>query len=528
MTTQRLVLLVSLAFTLFYNVALFRNLLNVYGAGPDGWLMVAIVSLVLTALTALVLAIICHRVTVRPVLVLLVLVAAGCSYFMDSFNVVIDYLMIQNVVETDAGEIRDLITLLAIAYFFVLGVLPAVWIWRVPLQRRRFLVEAMASLKTIGVSLVVVVTVGLAFGSDVATFLREHKSVRYYANPLTVVWSTSQFVQAGLAAPVDGTRQPIALDATSDRAGPRKLMILVVGETARGDHFSLNGYERKTNPELSDHDVVSFRHVTSCGTTTAYSLPCMFDSHNADAFEPDEARSTENLLDVLARAGVEVLWRDNNSDSKGVAVAIPYEDYKRPDVNPLCDAECRDEGMLADLSDYIASASGDVLIVLHQMGNHGPAYYKRYPAEYERFVPACHTTELGDCEAGEIVNAYDNAILFTDHFLAKTIEFLQPYDGEFDPMLLYASDHGESLGEKGLYLHGMPLFMAPKEQREVAMMFWSPRDRLRDQLRAEVDMPLSHDNLFHTVLGLMNVRTQLYDPALDFSALAQEPSGFAD
>ena len=528
MTTQRLVFLAAVAFTLLYNVALFRNLLHVYGDGSGGWLMVVIVALVLTSLTALLLSIVCHRGTVKPVLMLLVIVAAGCSYFMDSFNVVIDYLMIQNAVETDAGEIQDLITLPAIAYVIVLGILPAIWIWRLPLQKRRLLAEATGSLKMMGGSLVVIAAVGLAFGSDVATFLREHKSVRYYANPLTFVWSASQFVQTGLAAPMDETRQPIALDATLDRTGPRKLMILVVGETARGDHFSLNGYERETNPELSDHDVISFRRVTSCGTTTAYSVPCMFDSHNADAFEPDEARATENLLDVIARAGVNVLWRDNNSDSKGVAAAVPFEDYKRPGVNPVCDTECRDEGMLAGLSDYIASASGDVLIVLHQMGNHGPAYFKRYPAGYERFVPACHTTELGDCETREIVNAYDNALLYTDHFLAETIEFLQSYEGDLDPMLLYASDHGESLGEKGLYLHGMPLFMAPKEQREVAMVFWSPSEELRERLRSNVETPLSHDNLFHTVLGLMDVRTQLYDPALDVAGSAPTAPGFAD
>ena len=168
----------------------------------------------------------------------------------------------------------------------------------------------------------------------------------------------------------------------------KELVIVVVGETARADHFALNGYPRPTNPRLAgESQLISFNNVSSCGTSTAISVPCMFAFNDRRSFDVDESRYLENALDVIARAGVDVLWRDNNSSSKGVADRVEYQDYKSRELNPVCDEECRDIGMLQGLQAYIDSRPKDVLIVLHQMGSHGPAYYKRYPPEFEKFTP---------------------------------------------------------------------------------------------------------------------------------------------
>jgi lipid A ethanolaminephosphotransferase len=304
---------------------------------------------------------------------------------------------------------------------------------------------------------------------------------------------------------------------------------MVVGETARADRFSLNGYERRTNPLLARLGVISFTDFSSCGTSTAISVPCMFDIHERENFSSSESAATENALDVLRHAGVTVLWRDNNSNSKGVADRIAIEDFHSPETNPVCDTECRDVGMLSGLREYIdRQQSGDILIVLHQMGSHGPAYFKRYPDEFHVFVPTCDTKQLDDCSESEIGNAYDNSILYTDYFLSQVIELLRSYDDRFETVMLYASDHGESLGESGIYLHGLPYWLAPDAQTRVPVILWFGRNyhdvdvAAMRQLR---DEPLSHDNLFHTLLGLFEIDSGVYDGNLDLLQKARDLGG---
>jgi lipid A ethanolaminephosphotransferase len=211
----------------------------------------------------------------------------------------------------------------------------------------------------------------------------------------------------------------------------------------------------------------------------------------------------ENALDVLSDNGVEILWRDNNSDSKDVATRMRYEDFKTPTFNTVCDAECRDVGMLKGLDQFIASKKGkDILIVLHQMGNHGPEYYRRYPKAFEQFTPTCKSGELSTCTQQEVDNAYDNAILYTDYFLSEVIRFLRQYDNSYETAMLYVSDHGESLGEHGFYLHAAPYMIAPQEQTHVPAIVWMGKhfDYNLDQLRPFQDYPFSHDDVFCSLL----------------------------
>jgi lipid A ethanolaminephosphotransferase len=245
----------------------------------------------------------------------------------------------------------------------------------------------------------------------------------------------------------------------------------------------------------------------------------MFAPDAGSGSSPGRAAASENLLDVLQHAGVNVLWLDNNSDSKGVALRAPYRNFRSPEANPVCDAECRDVGMLSALQDHIdAHPKGDILIVLHQMGNHGPAYFKRYPKEFERFTPACRNADLSRCSREEIDNAYDNAILYTDHFLGRVISLLERNDGRFETALFYVSDHGESLGEKGIYLHGLPSAIAPQAQLHVPAVMWFGRsfdDVDVPALAAKRGARFTHANIFHTVLGFMEIESSVYRVELD-------------
>lgn len=316
--------------------------------------------------------------------------------------------------------------------------------------------------------------------------------------------------------------EPMGLDAkVSKEDHARDLVILVLGETARSDRFSINGYNKKTNPLLEKEDVISFKKFYSCGTSTAESLPCMFSNLGHDNYKRSEALAKENILDVLTHSGdIKILWRDNNSDSKGVATRIEYEDFRLSSNNTICDEECRDIGMLNGLQSFVdTTKTKDILIVLHQMGSHGPAYYKRVPKPFDKFKPGCMTNELKNCSLEQINNSYDNTILYTDYFLSEVIKFLKHNSTKFETAMFYVSDHGESLGENGLYLHSLPYFIAPIEQKNVPAIFWiSPKLKKEinfSNLKYKSHNTYNHDYIFNTLLGFFEVKTKLYNPKLD-------------
>lgn len=524
-TGNALILAVAAFLLAFANFSFFSNVLKTYPPAADNLPALLSLAVVFGAVTVLLLALLCIGRLTKPVLAVFLLLAAPAAYFMDSYGVIINDEMLQNVAQTNAAEARDLLNLKLLAYVVLLGIVPAVLVARLPVRRRGWRTELAARLKLLAAALAAIVGLGLLFGSFYASFLREHKSLRSYANPAYPLYSAVKYLNGRFAAPASKIVVPIGTDA---RQRPedlhRELIVLVVGETARGDHFSLNGYGRETNPLLARQDVVSFSNFHACGTSTAVSVPCMFSlAGNAGS----KGETLENVLDVLQRAGVNVLWLDNNSDSKGVALRVPYRDYKSPGVNPVCDVECRDEGMLAPLQDYIdAHPSGDIVVVLHQMGNHGPAYYKRYPAEFERFKPVCKSSDLSQCSREEIVNAYDNALLYTDYFLSKTIELLKRNDDRFETALFYVSDHGESLGEGGTWLHGLPKALAPKAQLHVPAIMWFGKgfDELdRPALLRKRSMGFTHDNLFHTLLGFAEIETSIYRHEMDMLDGCRKP-----
>jgi lipid A ethanolaminephosphotransferase len=467
----------------------------------------------------------------KPVLIVALLTASVTAYFMDSFGTVIGEDMLRNAAQTNAGEALDLVTFKLLAYFVLLGLLPSVLVWRAPLAWRGWRRELVGRVKLLALCLLAIALMAMAFGGFYASFLRAHKPLRSYANPAYPLLASLKFAGKANQAAASMKLAAVAPDARiSERDRHRELIILVIGETARADRFSINGYARDTTPRLREANAISLPDFRSCGTSTAISVPCMFSPRGMARFDPKKAAEEENLLDILQRAGVNVLWLDNNSDSKGIALRVPYRDYKSPRINTVCDTECRDEGMLVPLQDYIDShPAGDIVIVLHQMGNHGPAYYKRYPPAFEKFQPACKSKDLSLCSQEEIGNAYDNAILYTDHFLGKAIELLKRNDAKFETALLYLSDHGESLGEGGVYLHGLPRAIAPDSQVHVPAILWfgSGFDELDlSALMRKRHQRFTHDHLFHTVLGFLEIRTGFYKPELDIlDGCRKEPPG---
>lgn len=518
-SSSTLILLTTVFLTVFGNLTFFSNVADVYDTNAANLAFIGSLAVVFGAATVLLLSVLCFKYTIKPVLIGVLLLSSLTAYFMDTYNVIIDDSMIQNVMHTDMAESLDLLSLKLVLYLSFLGILPSIAVYKIPIAHRGFRAELFGRSTLFLGSAVLGISIILVFGGFYASFFREHKPLRFYQNPTYYMYSAAKYVKNALKAdPLP--LQPIALDASIPASDThRELIIFVVGETARADRFSLNGYSRETNPLLAKDNVISFPHFWSCGTTTAVSVPCMFSMYKSSEYDDRKAEATENILDVLKRAGVNVLWLDNNSDSKGVAVRVAYESYRTPEKNPVCDLECRDEGMLANIQKYIDEhQQGDIFIVLHQLGNHGPAYFKRYPPSFEKFQPVCHTNQLEDCSKEEIENAYDNAILYTDYFLDKTIALLKRNSAKFESAMFYVSDHGESLGEHGVYLHGMPNLISPEAQRWVpAIMWFGPNFDEVDMasLVTNRDAEYSHDNIFHTILGFMEIETSVYDKNLD-------------
>ena len=519
------------------NIPLWLNLWNLSGAQTARalWGTLALVG-VLVLFTVAVLGVLVWPRWLKPVGLLLLLVVTSSSYFMMTYGIVIDPTMLVNTLNTDTREALDLLSW-KMAPALLLGVgLPGWWLWRQPLRP----VALKALLKwQLGGSLLAllacVVLLWLSF-QDLASTMRNNKSLRYTINPYNTLYALVK-VGVGGAAQAQQPLQPIGADATLRHppASPEQapLVVLVVGETARAANFGLAGYSRDTTPGLkqlqAQGEVVYYPNVTSCGTNTQVSVPCMFSHLDREAYTNTNARY-ESALDVLQRAGLAVLWLDNQSGCKGVCDRVPNADTRALTHTEHCTGgECLDKAMLAELPRQLAlldaqrRAKGTV-VVMHQMGNHGPAYYKRSPPAQKPFQPECATNVLQDCAPAHIVNAYDNAIRYTDSFLSDTIAWLKTQNRP--TALVYVSDHGESLGEKGLYLHGMPFGMAPREQTHVPMVTWlgGAWRGAMGCVRQRSEPALSHDNYFHTVLGLAGVSSREYQPAMDLLGPCVHPN----
>ena len=519
------------------NLALWRALAALPELGnARGWLFGLAFALLIGAVQVAISSLFAWRWSLKPVLAFMLLAAAAGAYFMLSYGVVIDRTMMVNVLLTDTREARELLSWRMAGALALLGVLPVALLWRARMSWPSGLRQLRNNALTLVAALALaIVAMGLSF-QDLSATMRNHTQLRYLINPLNSFYAIATLgerpIQRNGAAVL-----PIGQDA---HLAPRPagahppLVLLVVGETARSDHQGLNGYARDTTPELAARGVVSLRNAWSCGTNTAASVPCMFSPLGREAFDARQD-NTEGLADVLQRAGYAVLWLDNQAGGcKGVCDRVPTVDDKALQTPGLCDAEgeCLDEVMQNGLDERIAQLPPErrargVVVFMHQMGSHGPAYYKRSPKAFKKFEPECTTNALQQCSREQVVNAYDNTIVYTDHVLASNIDWLKAHEAQWSPALMYLSDHGESLGENNLYLHGLPYRFAPDVQKHIPWVFWlSPQFQQESGISLKClarlrDEHVSQDNYFHTVLGLLGVRTKVYDPRRDMGVMCQ-------
>jgi lipid A ethanolaminephosphotransferase len=522
---EYLLLLACLGIAAFGNPSFWQSALaGREAAEPRTWLFALALFAIVASLHFLLLGLLTPRRLLKPVLGLAVCATAAAAWYMQAYTVYFDTAMLRNILHTEPKEAVELLTPGAVATVLAWSSAPlALLAWvRVDAARdwRRAALQRLLAL--LAAAALAVLAAGAVF-QDLAALMRNDHQLRFLVTPANLMVSGLRVLASDARGAATTVRRAIDPDARMETADGRRprLLVLALGETVRAQNWGLNGYERQTTPRLAQVGVLNFPEVSACGTSTEVSVPCVFSRLGRHEYRESRAREEESLLHLLERVGVKTLWLDNQTGSKRVASGLE-EVRIRGDADPaLCDGSlCLDEVMLGALRQRLDGLSGDALVVLHALGNHGPAYYRRYPAAFRRWTPTCDTSQLGDCSVEQIRNAYDNAILYTDHWLAEAHALLQAVETH-EVAWVYVSDHGESLGEHGLYLHGIPYAIAPAEQTRVPMVAWLSEALQRsdgigaDCLQAQAGMAASHDSIFHLALGVFRVRTALYRSELD-------------
>lgn len=527
---------VSLYFTLVLNYAFYARMLEIHpftGVAEDYFLLTVpfFIFFVLNACFQIIALPLLHKI----IMPLILIISAAISYNAIFFNVYFNRDMLTNVMQTSVAESTRLLTLPFIAWIIGLGIVPALLYLWVKIDYRSWWKEMLYRVGAILLSVLVIAGIAGGFYKDYASFARNNKDISGLIVP-------SNFIGAGLSKYRRWVRsntpfEHVDLQAKQEKPDHyRHVTIVIVGETTRAQNWGLNGYKRQTTPLLAKRgsEIINFRNVSSCDTFTAGSVPCMFSEMTRAEFDSAKAEKSDTILDIMQRAGVETIWLDNDTGCKGVCDRVAHKNITELNLPEYCHhGECLDNILLPELDKILAEndkTKKDTLIVLHTIGSHGPTYYERYTPEFRHFSPTCDTNEINTCSNEQLVNTYDNTIVYIDQFIDKVIKRLEHRD-ELESAVIYVSDHGESLGENGMYLHSAPRAVAPDEQTRVPMVMWFNKTWWKNE---KIDFQCltdhaktqsySHDNLFSTLYGIMDMRTQhtSYQGELDIVGMCKK------
>lgn len=522
----KFILLYAVYFGFVLNIPIISRLMDITAESNLG-LFIYTAPLLLTCAFVVIFSLLALPYIAKPLFILVVISSAAACYATLKYGVLFDYGMIENLIETNSGEVISYVNLSSMSYLFFAGIVPAILIALVRFNTQEpLLTRILKRIVLVVVAIVISLLITVCFYKDYASVGRNNAYLNKMIVPAhifnSVKYLKNKFFTEKLAYKRQG-EDAVLPSAINDKP---TLMVLIVGETARSMNIGYNGYARNTNPYTQDMGMISFQDVSSCGTATAHSLPCMFSNLNRSNYNKNRANSQDDVLDVLKHANVDVLWKDDDGGDKSVAKGVKLISIDANKNSDVCNGEtCYDEVMLKSFDDEVANMAGNKLIAMHLIGSHGPTYFQRYPHQQELFTPSCNKSDIENCTDKEIINVYDNTIAYTDYVIAETIKKLQGYSKDYNVALLYMSDHGESLGEKGLYLHGTPYAFAPEEQTQVPLFMWLPQQYAdakgidkRCLIEKAKQGSFSHDNLFHTLLGLYGVKSSVINPRLDITA----------
>jgi len=507
------IFLTSLFITFVYNLKFLKILYGNIGFSSFAsiYFFFAIIIAIISAISILLL-IFGQKYALKPLVIFLIILSSILSFYNQQFGVTVDEQMIINILQTDVKEAMDLMSVGFFLHILFLGIIPSIIIYFIQIEYGSFKKDLLIRLSSAVTAFLIVAVITFANFKQVSFITRQNNTFNEHITPLYTLTHAYRLTKLSLQGESKFTK--LGEDAKLIKNNKKTIGIMVIGETARSDRFSLNGYQKETNSYLKEKGVFSFKNTISCGTATAYSVPCMFFLNGEKNYTQSKAKNQSNVLDVLSFAGVKTIWVNNNSSCKHVCKRIEtlnmIKDFVGEDKNTILD-----EKLLDITSEILKENKKDILIVLHTVGSHGPRYYKRFPEKFAKFKPYCNNDTPQNCSTDELNNAYDNTIVYTDYVLSKLIDILKEKK-EYNTFMFYASDHGESLGEKGIYLHGLPKKIAPKEQTDFAMVLWLSDQMINNQninsskIKNMANKQLNHDYLPHTLLNLFKVQSSVY------------------
>ncbi len=510
LSTPKFIALTAASNALLYHLPLFSfsagNLQILSFSGLLTLVTVLIALLSLTVLLLAMLSLISYRV-LKPFCMLVAISNSIAVYFVATYHVVLDKTMMGNVQNTNFAESLELFHPTIIVYVLILGVVPCCLLSRVSIEKpSRGRLAAMAL--TVLVS--TVIWTWLASGTW-GWIDKNSKKLGGMVMPWSYLINAARYEVPRLWT----SDVQILLPAATFSSNEKTIVILIVGEAARAQNFQLYGYNRPTNPLLAKAGVTALKHTTACSTYTTASLRCILSHVDSSS---EFSTRYEPLPSYLQRNGIDVIWRSRNSGEPSVKVQTYQRAGDLMMDYPGADGDY-DEILLAGLEQRIRSSpSQKVFVVLHQGGSHGPAYSTKYPGNFEFFKPVCRSVELGKCRPEELINAYDNTILYADYCVSQTIGLLKKFQNT-STLLIYVSDHGESLGEYGLYLHGTPWSIAPDVQKVVPFLVWMSDEFIHQRGvepgRLEAQSSHSQRDIFHTVMGAFSMHSDAYQADYD-------------
>ncbi|MCL1089700.1 phosphoethanolamine--lipid A transferase [Shewanella profunda] len=530
LSVNQFTLITALFYVCVFNIPLFEVINKDIQKQPEvDPIFIASMPLFLTLALSFVFSLFTVKYLLKPLFITLTLVSSSVFFAAYQYNIVFDYGMIENTLQTNQAEALMYVNFASIVSLLLTGVLPAYLIYKADIQYKSFFKELLHKVLFMLIALTGIGVIGFCYFQDYVAFGRNNDELKRYIVPTYVIGAASKYINVNyLQTPME--YESLGLDAKNVSANPNgkpNLLVLVVGETARSMNYQYYGYKKPTNAYTQDQGLIVFKDTHSCGTATAVSLPCMFSRMGRDNYDSRRADAQDTVIDVLKHADIEVKWFDNDSGCKGVCDHVENITIDLNSDLKLCSGQyCFDQVLLAKLDEALKSAKDkDTVLALHIIGSHGPTYFLRYPAEHRRFIPDCQRSDIQNCSDEELINTYDNTLLYTDYIISEVVKKLQNQRDKFNTAMLYLSDHGESLGEKGMYLHGAPYSIAPIEQTSIPMLAWvsdnfSQNNQLNMTCLTEhaAQGGYSHDNLFDSLLGLMNVKTEVYQSNLDIFA----------
>ena len=494
--------LVSIGTLLLYNIPFFNYVADNSNESAGGRLLllaslvVVMLSLhfMLTYLTLFLL-----RKVGRVLLAILSVINAVAVYFVFTYHVIIDATAIENVFNTRYSEASGFFSWSLWLFILAAGVLPAVFCLLQPVV----IGKAKKMAAYCGASLAVILAV-LALNVHQTLWISQHDTeLGGLLQPWSYLVNTCRVISFSHDEQAEEIKLPDGRIADSEKA----VVVLVIGESARKANFQLYGYRRDTNPLLSRQKGLKVYQATSCATYTTAGSKAILEPKNTDELY-------ELLPNYAFRTGVDVSWRTSNWGEPPIHIEEYLTDSELSLHYP--DEDHHYDGILFHgLRERIVSSDKNkVLIVLHTSTSHGPQYADKYPKEFEVYKPVAKNVEEGEKNVAMLVNAYDNTIRYTDYLLSNLIDTLRSMD-DWHSAMIFISDHGESLGENKVFMHGLPMKIAPRVQYEIPFLIWTSKDFRRFKPDSQLPAVLEQHYVFHSVLNLLSIQSPAYDEAFD-------------